>query len=87
MNSMLGLTSLFFFSMASAGFVYCLVKYPRDSQQRIWGIRVCHLLGFLGVAFLRLNLGRFSDNALLIISSLLVSLVACEVSQRYLQEE
>ncbi len=87
MNSLLGLSSLFFFSMASAGFILCLVRYPRTSQQWLWGIRASHLFGFVGVGLLRLARGHFTDNALLIISSLVVSLVAFEVSRRFLQQE
>lgn len=87
MSSILGLASLLFFSVATAGFIYCLLALPRTSPQRLWGIRACHLFGFLGVAFLRLAMGRFSDHALLIISSLVVSLVASELSQRFLEQE
>ncbi len=87
MISFYGLSSLFFFSMASAGFILCLVRYPNHSQRRLWGIRACHVFGFLGVGLLRLATGHFSDNALLIISSLIVSLVAFEISQRYLTQE
>lgn len=81
----LDLVSLFFFSMASAGFVMFMVKYPQGSEVRLWGIRACHLFGFLGVAFLRLSKGHFTEPALLIVSSLLVSLVAFEIANRYLE--
>ncbi|MFQ5737559.1 MAG: hypothetical protein ACE5JX_00965 [Acidobacteriota bacterium] len=79
---MLELASLFFFSMASAGFILFMVKYPNGSDVRLWGIRACHLFGFIGVGLLRLARGNFSEASLLIISSLIVSLIACEFTQR-----
>ncbi len=81
----LELLALFYFSMASAGFVWVLFRYGRGSQLRLWGIRACHILGFLGVACLRLNQGHFTRPELLIVSSLTVSLIAFEVSSRYLK--
>ena len=81
----LELIALFYFTMASAGFVLFLFKYRRGTEVRLWGIRACHILGFLGVACLRLSEGYFSQPALLIISSLIVSLIAFEVSSRFLK--
>ena len=71
------------FTMASAGFIIFLVKHPRGSDGRLWGIRACHGLGFLGVAAMRLARGDFTERSLLIISSLVVSVVAFELSSRY----
>ncbi|MDA2930789.1 hypothetical protein MYX84_12740, partial [Acidobacteria bacterium AH-259-O06] len=68
---MFGLVSLFFFTMASAGFILFMAKYPRGSEVRMWGIRVCHLLGFVGVLMMRIYRGSFTELSLLIISSLL----------------
>jgi uncharacterized RDD family membrane protein YckC len=78
----LDLTALFFFTMASAGFILFTMRFPRGTEGRRWGIRTCHLFGFLGVGFHRLSHGQFTEVALLIISSLVVSFVAFEVSSR-----
>ncbi len=83
---MLQLFSLFFFSMASAGFILFMVRYPRGSDVRLWGIRVSYLFGFIGVVFLRLSHGHFTEAALLTISSLIVSLIAFEVASRFLEQ-
>ena len=71
--------------MASAGFILFLFKYRRGSVIRLWGVRACHILGFLGVACLRLSDGYFTQPTLLIVSSLIVSLIAFEVSSRFLK--
>lgn len=84
-EGMLRLASLFFFTMASAGFVLFMWKYPRSSDVRLWGIRLCHLLGFIGVLMMRLGRGHFSELSLLIISSLVVSAITFELSMRYLK--
>ena len=81
----LELMALFYFTMASAGFVLLLFKYRHGSEIRRWGIRACHVLGFLGVACLRLSDGFFTEPALLIVSSLIISLIAFEVSSRFLK--
>lgn len=81
---MMGLISLFFFTMASAGFILFMAKYPHGSEVRMWGIRFCYLLGFLGVLATRLYWGHFSEISLLIVASLVVSLLAFELSSRYL---
>ena len=61
-----------------------MAKYPHGSELRVWGIRLCHFLGFAGVLMLRLSRGSFTELSLLIISTLVVSLVAFEFSTRYL---
>ena len=81
---MLSLASLFFFTMASAGFILFMLKYPHGSEIRMWGIRLCYFLGFIGVLMMRLSRGYFSELSLLIISALVVSLVVFELSIRYL---
>ena len=81
---MLRLASLFFFTIATAGFILFLAKYPHGSEFRLWGIRGSYLLGFVGVLSMRLYRGSFSEPSLLIISTLVVSLVAFELSSRYL---
>lgn len=83
----LDLVALFFFTMASAGFVLFTFRYARGSQERVWGIRACHLFGFIGVIFLRLSHGRFTESSLLIIASLVVSLLASEIASRFLPPE
>ncbi len=85
MGFLLELASLFFFALASAGFILSMVKYPRGSAARLWGIRLCHLFGFAGVGLLRWARGQFSDLALLVVSSLVVSMIAFELSSRFLK--
>ena len=87
MGFFLELVSLFFFSLASAGFIFFMVKYPRGSNARALGIRFCHLLGFAGVGLLRWARGHFSDLALLAVSSLVVSFIAFELSNRFLKPD
>jgi hypothetical protein len=82
---MLSYLALFFFTMASAGFIIFMIKYPHGSEERIWGMRLCYALGFSGVAVMRISKGGFSDVSLLIISSLIVSLVTFELSAKYLK--
>ena len=82
---MLGLVSLFFFTMATAGFVLSLAKYPQGSQVRVWGIRLSYAMGFLGVVTMRLYQGFFSQLSLLIVSSVAVSFLAFELSSRRLR--
>ena len=79
------LLALFYFSMASVGFMLFLVKYRRRPDVKLWGIRACHVFGFLGVLCLRVAKGYFTEPALLITSSLIVSLVAFEISSRFLK--
>ena len=81
---MLSLVSLFFFTMASAGFVLFMLKYSHGSEVRMWGIRLCYFLGFLGVLMMRLSRGYFSELSLLITSSLVVSVIVFELSTQYL---
>ena len=81
---MLDLVSLFFFTMATGGFILFMVKYPHGSEIRLWGIRLSYVLGFVGVLAMRIYSGSFSELSLLIVSSLVVSLVAFELSTKYL---
>ncbi len=81
---MLGLVSLFFFTMATGGFLLFMVKYPHGSEIRMWGIRLSYALGFFGVMAWRIHRGSFSELSLLTVSALLVSLVAFELSTKYL---
>ncbi len=81
---MLDLVSLFFFTMATGGFILFMVKYPHGSEIRLWGIRLSYVLGFVGVLAMRLYRGSFSELSLLIVSSLVVSLIAFELSIKYL---
>ncbi len=76
--------SLFFFTMASVGFILFMTKYPHGSEIRLWGIRTCHLLGFVGVLMLWLSRGHLTELSLVIASSLIVSVVAFELSVKYL---
>ena len=79
------LAALFFFTMASAGFVLFTVRFARGTEGRLWGIRLCHIFGFLGVLFHRISHGQFTEVGLLIISSLTVSFIAFEITNRYLK--
>jgi hypothetical protein len=81
---MMGLLSLFFFTMATGGFLLFMIKYPHGSDIRMWGIRLSYGLGFLGVLAWRVYRGSFSEISLLTVSALLVSLVAFELSTKYL---
>ncbi len=81
---MLGLVSLFFFTMATGGFILFMVKYPHGSDIRMWGIRLSYAFGFFGVLAWRFYRGSFSELSLLTVSALLVSLVAFELSTKYL---
>jgi hypothetical protein len=79
---MLDLLALFFFTMATGGFILFMVKYPHGSEVRLWGIRLSHFLGFVGVVAMRLYRGYFSELSLLIVSALVVSLLMFELSTR-----
>ncbi|HXK58338.1 MAG TPA: hypothetical protein PLP42_00450 [Acidobacteriota bacterium] len=85
-EQVLALGSLFFFTMASAGFVLVIIRYPFGSNLRVWGIRFCHALGFVGVILMRLSRGSFSDASLLVVSSLIVSFLSFEMSRKYLKQ-
>ncbi|MBI4444668.1 MAG: hypothetical protein HY645_02060 [Acidobacteria bacterium] len=82
---MLSFFSLLLFTAASIGFIVFMLRYPRQSLERTWGMRLCYFLGFAGVLAIRLSKGYFSEATLLVISSLLVSLIASELSARYLK--
>lgn len=82
---LLSLISLLLYSFASLGFIVFIAKYPHQSQERIWGMRLCYILGFAGVLAMRLSRGNFSELSLLAISSLIVSLITFELSTRFLK--
>ena len=84
-KEILSLASLFFFTMASAGFIFVMIRYPLGSTMRTWGIRGCHVLGFLGVLLMRLARGSFTEASLLVVSSLIVSLLSFEMTRKYLK--
>ena len=84
--SLLRLASLFCFSAASFGFVLFMLKYPRGSEVRLWGIRISHVLGFLGVVLLRLSQDRFDEISGLIFASLVFSLAGFELAEQFLKE-
>ena len=84
-QGLIRLASLFFFSAASFGFVLFMLKYPRGSEARIWGIRLCHALGFLGIVFLRLSEQQFNEISTLIFVSLVVSFIGFELAERLLK--
>jgi len=84
-KEILSLASLFFFTMASGGFVFVMIRYPLGSSMRTWGIRASHVLGFLGVVLMRLARGSFTEASLLVISALIVSLVSFEMTRKYLK--
>jgi hypothetical protein len=79
------LASLFFFSAASFGFVLFMIKYPRGSEVRIWGIRLCHVLGFVGIILLRISEAQFNEISTLIFVSLVISLVGFELAEHFLK--
>ena len=79
------LASLFFFTMASAGFVLFTLKFARGTEARLWGMRLCHFFGFIGVFFHWLSRGQLTEVSILIISSLVVSLITFEITTHYLK--
>ena len=81
---MLVFFALFFFSLASAGFVLFLLRYPRNSPTRLQGIRLCYLLGFCGVAMMRMFRGHFSEPSVMILVALIMSLITFELANRYI---
>jgi hypothetical protein len=84
-QGLIRLASLFFFSAASFGFVLFMLRYPRGSEVRVWGIRMCHLLGFLGIIFLRLSERQFNEISTMICISLVISLIGFEMAERFLK--
>jgi hypothetical protein len=84
--NLLKLASLFCFSAASFGFVFFSLKYCRGSEVRLWGIRICHVLGFLGIVLLRLSQDHFDEVSVLIFASLVVSLGGFELAEQFLRE-
>ena len=84
-QGLIRLASLFFFSAASFGFVLFMLKYPRGSEVRIWGIRLCHALGFLGIICLRISEHQFNEVSVMIFVSLVVSLIGFELAEQLLK--
>jgi hypothetical protein len=80
------LAALFFFTLATAGFVIFLFRFPRGSDAQVWGIRVSYALGFTGLALLSLWKRNFNEVSVIIFSSLLLSLLAFELTSRYLNK-
>jgi len=78
------LAALFFFSAASFGFLYFLIRYPRKSEIRLWGIRLCHGLGFLGIVAHWCWIGEANEFTLFFCSALLFSIIGFEISENYL---
>ncbi len=76
--------ALAFFSLASVGFLVFLLRYPRGSATRMWGIRICYLLGFFGVAMMMMSSGYFSEPSMMILAALAMSLITFELATRYL---
>ncbi|HUG44525.1 MAG TPA: hypothetical protein VMN76_10115 [Acidobacteriota bacterium] len=80
------LAALFFFTLATVGFVIFLFRFPRGSDVQVWGIRVSYALGFTGLALLSLWKRNFNEVSVVIFSSLLLSLLAFELTSRYLNK-
>ncbi|GAB4245935.1 MAG: hypothetical protein Kow00109_21990 [Acidobacteriota bacterium] len=78
-------SALFCFVAASFGFLFFRFRYPRKSPVRLWGIRISHALGFLGVFFHHHWLGGMNEVSFLILAALLLSLVGFEVSEHFLR--
>ena len=78
-------TALFFFGAASFGILLFVFKYPRTSEVRVWGIRLCHASGLLGVLMHWLWIGALTELSILISAALLVSIVGFEISTHFLR--
>ncbi|HOM99783.1 MAG TPA: hypothetical protein PLM33_05960 [Acidobacteriota bacterium] len=78
-------SALFCFVAASFGFLFFRFRYSRRSPERLWGIRISHLMGFVGLLFHRLWLGEMNEVSFLILASLLVSLLGFEISEYFLR--
>jgi hypothetical protein len=76
--------ALFCFSAASFGFIYFKWRYARRSRVRVWGIRVCHGLGFMGLLMQVLWAGGPNQITWAILIALSVSLFGFELSERLL---
>lgn len=77
--------ALFFFSAASFGILFFVFKYPRSSEVRLWGIRLCHTLGLLGILMHWLWIGGLTELSILISAALVVSIVGFEFSSHFLR--
>jgi hypothetical protein len=83
-DSFFRLVALFCFSAASFGFLYFKWRYPRRSKVRVWGIRICHGLGFVGLLAQMLWAGGPNQISWAILAALSVSLFGFELSERML---
>lgn len=81
----LRLAALFFFSAASFGFLFFMIRHPRGSEVRRVGIRFAHATGFVGTAVLAWSEGRIDEVTLAIGLSLVASLLGFELTQRFLR--
>lgn len=81
----LRLAALFFFSAASFGFLFFMIRHPRGSEVRQAGIRLCHVTGFVGTAVLAWSEGKIDEVTMMIGVSLAVSLLGFELTQRFLK--
>jgi hypothetical protein len=77
--------ALFFFAAASFGILLFGLRYPRSSEVRIWGIRLCHVLGLIGVLMHWLWIGAWTEFSILVVASLAVSITGFEISTHYLK--
>ena len=77
--------ALFLFSAASFGILFFIFRYPRRSDVRLWGIRLCHLLGLLGIVMHWLWIGGLTELSVLISAALIVSIVGFEFSTHFLR--
>jgi hypothetical protein len=77
--------ALFLFSAASFGILFFVFKYPRTSEVRLWGIRLCHGLGLLGILMHWLWIGGLTELSILISTALIVSIVGFEFSTHFLR--
>jgi len=77
--------ALFFFAAASFGILMFVLRYPRSSEVRIWGVRLCHLSGLLGILMRYLWIGGLTELSILISAALIVSIVGFEISTHFLR--
>jgi hypothetical protein len=85
MKELFRYAALFLFSAASFGILFFLLKYPRTSEERVWGIRLCHGLGLLGILAHWLWIGGFTEFSILVTTALVISIVGFEFSTHYLR--
>lgn len=73
--------SLFFFTAGAFGLLYFTIRYPRNSEVRIWGTRASILFGFLALIFLVLAEEQVNETVMLIFASLVLSLAGVEITR------